>query len=104
MTVGAPRAWSDNIVFTAMSKPKNDVTDLLATIKRQPTSSIPEKAIVVTPAHLEPEAKKSAHQEIAAEKKSKSKLGKPVQFWMYDDYFFLRLKVTACITVCKIVA
>ena len=82
-----------------MSKPKNNVTDLLAAIARQPTSSTPDKATEYPPEQHQPETKKQARQEIAKkitpEKKLKSKLGKPVQFWMYDDEIKLVREISA---------
>ena len=73
-----------------MSKPKNNVNDLLAAIKRQPTSATPAKAVEEVPPvkRGEPE-KKPVRQETPkkapAEKKAKSRIGKPVQFWMHEE-------------------
>lgn len=83
---------------TAKSKPKNNVTDLLAAIARQPTSSTPEKATADQPLQY-PETKKPARQEtakkITPDRKSRNKLGKPVQFWMYDDEIKLVRELSA---------
>jgi hypothetical protein len=72
-----------------MSKQKNQVNDLLAAIKLQPTNATPEKAEVVAPPPkpaqpVEP-AKRAASKTAPAEKKPKSRVGKPVQFWMHDE-------------------
>jgi hypothetical protein len=72
-----------------MSKPKNNVSDLLAAIKRQPTVATPEKvSIEVLPAakpEKEEPVKRDVARKAAAEKKPKSQIGKPVQFWMHDE-------------------
>ena len=72
-----------------MSKQKNNVNDLLAAIKRAPTGPAPEKAVVGSPAPKRPEVEKHMRQEppkkATAEKTVKSRLGKPVQFWMHDE-------------------
>ena len=69
-----------------MSKQKNNLNDLLAAIKRQPTDTTPTRTEIVGP-----EAETTALQEqIAApsltkRKKPKSRKGGPVQFWMHDE-------------------
>ena len=71
-----------------MSKPKNNVNDLLAAIKRQPTNAAPAKATDDVPPVKRGEPEKPGRQEApkrAAEKKVKSRIGKPVQFWMHDE-------------------
>jgi hypothetical protein len=72
-----------------MSKQKNNVDDLLAAIKRQPTSPAPEKRLAETPGAKPPETEEPFQREApkkrAAEKKPAKKLGKPVQFWMHDE-------------------
>lgn len=72
-----------------MSKPKNNVNDLLAAIKRQPTSATPSKATEEVPPVKRSESEKPVRQETpkraTAEKKAKSRIGKPVQFWMHDE-------------------
>jgi hypothetical protein len=72
-----------------MSKQKNQVNDLLAAIKRQPTNATPdrEEAEVPLPKPQQPvePAKRAAAKTAPAEKKVKSRKGKPVQFWMHDD-------------------
>jgi hypothetical protein len=72
-----------------MSKQKNQVNDLLAAIKRQPTNVTPDKAEVETPLPkrqqpVEP-AKRAVTKTASAEKRAKSRKGKPVQFWMHDE-------------------
>jgi hypothetical protein len=72
-----------------MSKQKNQVNDLLAAIKRQPTNATRDKPGVeafVPKRHqpVEP-ANRGATKIAPAEKKLKSRKGKPVQFWMHDD-------------------
>ena len=72
-----------------MSKPKNNVTDLLAAIKRQPTNATPEKPIEATPPAKQTEGKSPARrdtvQKPSAEKKPMRKIGRAVQFWMHDE-------------------
>jgi hypothetical protein len=72
-----------------MSKPKNNVTDLLAAIKRQPTNATPEKAVEEAPPTKQAEGKTSARldapKKLAADKKPKRKIGRAVQFWMHDE-------------------
>jgi hypothetical protein len=72
-----------------MSKPKNNVNDLLAAIKRQPTASATEKAEVQSPPVSRPERDEPVKRDVpkrpAAEKKPKSRMGKPSQFWMHDE-------------------
>ena len=73
-----------------MSKQKNQVNDLLAAIKRQPTNATPAKVDVeeVIPAkRSQPEepAKRTVTKSTIADKKTKSGVGKPVQFWMHED-------------------
>jgi len=72
-----------------MSKPKNNVSDLLAAIKRQtPAPSVAsvakEEPIELTVAPEEP-AKKSAQPQQRGKKAVKGKIGKPVQFWFHDE-------------------
>jgi hypothetical protein len=72
-----------------MSKAKNNVNDLLAAIKRQPTTPTPEKTEVESaPAKRqerdEPE-KRDTPKKPVIEKKPYSRMGKPVQFWMHDE-------------------
>jgi len=72
-----------------MKKQRNNVNDLLAAIKRQPTSATPEKkideALAVKPPETEKRSWSEAAKKAAPEKKTKSKMGKPVQFWMHDE-------------------
>jgi hypothetical protein len=72
-----------------MKKPKNTVNDLLAAIKRQPTNATPEKkieeALPVKPQETAKHSRSEAPKKAAPEKKTKSKMGKPVQFWMHDE-------------------
>ena len=72
-----------------MNKPKNNVNDLLAAIKRQPTNATPEKPIEETPPVKQTEGKSPARRDTAqkpvAEKKPKRKIGRAVQFWMHDE-------------------
>ena len=72
-----------------MSKPKNNVNDLLAAIKRQPTNATPAKATDEVPPvkRGEPEKSRGARRRPKgpAEKKVKSRIGKPVQFWMHEE-------------------
>ena len=72
-----------------MSKPKNNVSDLLAAIKRQPTSPTPQKAVEENPPAKRQEREETVKRDIpkkaVAEKKAKSKRGEPVQFWMHDE-------------------
>ena len=72
-----------------MSKQKNQVNDLLAAIKRQPTNATSAKTEVEVPPEkrLQPEepAKRAAIKSASPEKKVKSRVGKPVQFWMHDE-------------------
>ena len=72
-----------------MSKQKNQVNDLLAAIKRQPTNATPAKAEAEPAPAKRPQAeeptKRAATKSASAEKKAKSRIGKPVQFWMHDE-------------------
>jgi hypothetical protein len=72
-----------------MSRPKNNVNDLLAAIKRQATSPTPEKTSgVSSPAkrqEIEEPVKRDISTKPSIEKKISSKVGKPVQFWMHDE-------------------
>lgn len=72
-----------------MSKPKNNVNDLLAAIKRQPTNTIPEKTIEEALPTKQVEGKTSVRpdtpKKLSAEKKPKRKIGRAVQFWMHDE-------------------
>jgi hypothetical protein len=72
-----------------MSKPKNNVTDLLAAIKRQPTVATPEKVteelVVPKPAESKTRARVDAPKKPSAETKPKRRIGRAVQFWMHDD-------------------
>ena len=72
-----------------MSKAKNNVNDLLAAIKRQPTAPTPEKAEVESVPANRPEREEPVNRgspkKAATEKKPKSRMGKPVQFWMHDE-------------------
>ena len=72
-----------------MSKKKNNVNDLLAAIKRQPTMPTPEKVdpAVVPAAQLKsPGPIRQAHpKKSTAAKNEEVKRGKPVQFWMHDE-------------------
>ena len=72
-----------------MKKPKNNVNDLLAAIKRQPTNATPEKKIEEVPPAKPPETEKHSRTEApkrtAPAKKAENKMGKPVQFWMHDE-------------------
>jgi hypothetical protein len=81
-----------------MSKPKSNVSDLLAAIKRQPTNATPEKTEDAQPVK-QSEIKKPARQEtpkkVAAEKRVKGRMGKPVQFWMYDEELKLVRELSA---------
>jgi hypothetical protein len=72
-----------------MSKPKNNVSDLLAAIKRQPTSPTLQKAVEENPPakrqeHEEP-VKRDISKRPAAEKKVKNRKGEAVQFWMHGE-------------------
>jgi hypothetical protein len=71
------------------SKQKNNVNDLLAAIKRQPTSPTSDKAIpelvTVKSQAAKERPKREAPKKIAPETKSKNRYGKPVQFWLHDD-------------------
>jgi hypothetical protein len=82
-----------------MSKPKNNVNDLLAAIKRQPTNATPEKAIEEAPPAKQAEGKTSARldapKKLAAEKKPKRKIGRAVQFWMHDEDIKLVREISA---------
>jgi hypothetical protein len=72
-----------------MSKQKNNVKDLLAAINRQPTHAVQAKPEVEIgpekqterPVPLKPTAAKAT----STEKQPKSRIGKPVQFWMHDE-------------------
>jgi hypothetical protein len=72
-----------------MSKQKNQVNDLLAAIKRQPTNATPDRAETEVPPHKPPQpvdpAKKAGAKTVPAKEKAKNRKGKPVQFWMHDD-------------------
>jgi len=73
-----------------MSNKKNNVSDLLAAIKRQPTVPTQEKvepAIVpvVAPETTEQMKQHSSRKPVATKKSGEGKRGKPVQFWMHDD-------------------
>jgi hypothetical protein len=72
-----------------MSKQKNQVNDLLAAIKRQPTNATPARAeaepIPAKRPQAEEPAKRAAAKSTSAEKKAISRIGKPVQFWMHDE-------------------
>jgi hypothetical protein len=73
-----------------MSKKKNNVNDLLAAIKRQPTTPTPEKAdpVIVPAASMETAGPTTRHppkKEAAVKKGEEGKRGKPVQFWMHDE-------------------
>lgn len=70
-----------------MSNKKNNVSDLLAAIKRQPTVPTQEKAepaIVPTVAPETAEPMKPSRKPAVAKKSGESKRGKPAQFWMHD--------------------
>lgn len=72
-----------------MSKAKNNVNDLLAAIKRQPTTPTPEKTEVESAPVSRPEGeepvKRGLPKKPAAGKNLKRRMGKPVQFWMHDE-------------------
>jgi hypothetical protein len=72
-----------------MNKAKNNVSDLLAAIKRQPTAPTPEQTEVenapVSRTGGEEPVKRDTPKKSAAEKKPESRMGKPVQFWMHDE-------------------
>jgi hypothetical protein len=72
-----------------MSKAKNNVSNLLAAIKRQPTQPTPETppAAVAPVKHSEPEetGKREVSRKAPAKKAVTAKRGKPVQFWMHDE-------------------
>jgi hypothetical protein len=72
-----------------MSKAKNNVNNLLAAIKRQPTQPTPETSpAAVAPVKLsEPEetSKREVTRKAPAKKVAAAKRGKPVQFWMHDE-------------------
>ncbi|MFZ0272368.1 MAG: hypothetical protein WB524_11685 [Acidobacteriaceae bacterium] len=74
-----------------MSKGKTKVNDLLAAIKRQPTppAPVPDETEAQKPllSKLEQEApeRRSAPKRQPAEKKPKSRMGKPSQFWMHAE-------------------
>ena len=82
-----------------MSKPKNNVTDLLAAIKRQPTNATPEKPNEETPPAKQTEGKspirRNTVQTPYAEKKPKRKIGRAVQFWMHDEDIKLLRELSA---------
>jgi hypothetical protein len=69
-----------------MKKPKSNVQDLLAAIKRTPSpSSAPSKNQALEAiSEAEPVAEKKVKNP-AQEKKTKNRVGKPVQFWMHDE-------------------
>ncbi len=67
-----------------MSRGKDNVNTLLAAINRQPTGpSVAKPPEESAPA--KPSAISDPHSKTASGKKSKSKVGKPVQFWMHDE-------------------
>jgi len=72
-----------------MSKAKNNVNDLLATIKRQPTIPGPKQPEAGTLRPIREKAESAATQErpkkVGADTKTKSRRGKPSQFWFHDD-------------------
>ena len=73
-----------------MSSKKNNVSDLLAAIKRQPTAPTQEKVEaatvpVVAPETTEPMKRHPSGKPTATKKSVEGKRGKPVQFWMHDD-------------------
>jgi hypothetical protein len=72
-----------------MNKPKNNVNKLLAAIKRQPTNATPEKkieeALLAKPSETEKHSRSEAPKKAVSEKKTKSKMGKPVQYWMHEE-------------------
>jgi hypothetical protein len=72
-----------------MSKQKNNVNDLLAAIKRQPTGPAPEATPAKSPVskrqEVEEPVKRVTARTAPAEKKATSRVGKPVQFWMHDE-------------------
>jgi hypothetical protein len=72
-----------------MSKPKNNVNDLLAAIKRQPTNATPEKetgeALPAKQSEGKTSARPVAPKKLPTEKKQKRKIGRAVQFWMHDE-------------------
>jgi hypothetical protein len=82
-----------------MSKPKDNVNNLLAAIKRQSTNATPEKATEEAQPVKKPETKQSARQEapkaVPSEKKVTRRLGKPVQFWMHDEEIKLVRELSA---------
>lgn len=71
-----------------MSKPKNNVKDLLAAIKRQPTTPASEKVDEAVVPSEQPESpgpvKRDLPKKAAVKKNERSNRGKPVQFWMHD--------------------
>jgi hypothetical protein len=68
-----------------MSKPKNNVNDLLATIKRTPTS-VPDVIPELIAASERPVAAPVKRVERPAAKTDrKNRVGKAVQFWMHDE-------------------
>lgn len=72
-----------------MSKPKNNVNDLLAAIRRQmpapSVASVLKEEPIKPSVSVEEPAKKRAQTEHSGKKTPKSKLGKPVQFWFHDE-------------------
>ena len=73
-----------------MSKQKNNVNDLLAAIKRQPTAVTLEKVeteVIPPKATVKEESVRSRTSGKTATKEAapKSRVGKPVQFWMHDQ-------------------
>jgi len=72
-----------------MSKAKNNVDNLLAAIKRQPTAPVREKTEAESVPANRPEREEPVNlgtlKKPATEKKLKSRMGKPVQFWMHDE-------------------
>ncbi len=75
-----------------MKTSKNNVNDLLAAIQRK-TPSNPSPAAIEPEVATEPESSASKgepsklklHGRASAKKAIKSKVGKPVQFWMHDE-------------------
>jgi hypothetical protein len=73
------------------SKPKNNVNELLAAIKRQtaetPPPTRPVEEPVSEPVRADERSRKKPEKPRAAsaEKKTKSRVGRAVQFWMHDE-------------------
>ena len=72
-----------------MTKPSKNVSDLLAAIKRQSpessVASIPTAELVKQDSAKEEPARKKTTAQSVERKVPKSKVGKPVQFWMHDE-------------------